>query len=185
MGDFEVGRTLDDRYPVGDEEYLRWLRTPEARDFLVDIIQERRPSIRHAAMVTREAAHGDSVEAWIVRMSRDDFLHLEEPQLMMDMEERYSEIMASAGGPPPTIVNGGYGPGRAWGLDQGPETWYWGGYGLFYKTHALIPEAILQFMQIKFGIDYERAEEEYFRNRYSPEEQEFFDRQWEQPANAA
>jgi len=177
MGDFEVGRTLDDRYPVGDEEYMRWLRTPEAKDFLVDIIQERRPSKRHAAMVTREAAQGNSVEAWIVRMSKDDFLQLEGDQLWMDMEARLGEIMASAGGPPPTIVNGGYGPGQAWGLFDGPEFWYRGCYGHFYQTQALNPEGILQFMQIKFGIDYERAEEEYLRNRYSPEEQEFYDQQ--------
>merc|ERR1719489_147059 len=78
----------------------------------------------------------------------------------------------------PTIINGGYGPGRVWGLLQGPETWHWGGgYGGFYKTHALNPEGILQFMQIKFGIDYKRAEEEYLKNRYSPEEQKFYDQQ--------
>jgi len=176
MGDFEVGRTLDDRYPVGDEEYMRWLRTPEAKAFLVDIIQERRPSRRHTAMVTREAAKGNSFEAWIVGMSKDDFLRLEGPQLWMAMEARLGEIMASAG-PPPTIINGGYRLCQALGLLQGPETWYYGGYGGFYKTHALIPEAILQFMRIKFGIDYKRAEEEYLRNRYSPEEQKFYDQQ--------
>jgi len=184
MGDFEVGRTLDDRYPVGDEEYIRWLRTTEARDFLVDIIREQRPSRRHTLLVTREEDREEvELEGWIQRLAKRDFLRFENPGHWVETEFAVRDIMASAGGPPPSIVNGA---GGAWCVLDGSEKWYLSGYGVDYQQYALIPEAILQFMQIKFGISYERAEDEFLRNRYTPEEQEFYDQELrDQPPIAA
>ena len=47
---------------------------------------------------------------------------------------------------------------------------------MHYVHYALNPEGILEFMQHKFGISYERAEEEYLRCRYEDEETDFLDR---------
>jgi len=172
MGDVE--RTLDDRFPVGCGELLRWLRTPEARYFLLDIFQERRPSRRHKGMMTLEAQER-RIDGWIGNIAKVDFLdHDGEYDQYHEVFDMIGpEILAPLRGPPPSVFNGA---GRLWGLLEGPEDWYRSHHGRWYSHYVMVPEGILQFMQIKFGIDRERAEDEFLRNRYTPEEQEFWNR---------
>ena len=166
--ELDLVKALSVKHPVGVEEYFNWLQTPEARRFITEFVQEKVSVKRHNMLVQRRFVRACILPSEVRTAEKTAFL--DDDVWGWDTKIRnfvIFEILKPAG-PPPSIA------------DCLNEEWVLSSFCVTYFMYVVNPEAILKFMQLKFGIDYERAEKEYLKHRYTEEDFEFLDKLAEQ-----
>lgn len=152
------------RYPIIGVDFLKWLDTDEAKNYLRKILKEETYCERHQEVMTERAVHGRFSQEFLLD-GKITFLDDNEMNGIVDHEIllKIIENVLMVHGKPKSVEHL---------LDK---NWLRTNFATKYANYVLRPEGLIYFITIQYGVSMEKATEEYYRNRITAKELEEFD----------